>query len=379
MTGTTVPLRRGDWLLPAALAAASVAEVLTVDAVPRAAVPVLLLTCGLLVGRRRRPLVFATAAGLVLLVLSSRAGLPDDTLTVPLVLLFVACYSLGRHVASWWGAAAVLGLNLALHWSRGFVIPPLDDWLWAGTLIFGPYVAGRLVLGHARTSQALEAQAHQLVLEQRQVAERAVADERRRIARELHDVIAHSLSVMVVQAGAAREVLDTDRSTVARALEEIQRAGRSALDETGRLLGLLRKEAGPERAPQPVAGDLPDLVDGFRSSGLDARLSVQGATEGLPAGIDLSVYRIVEESLTNALKHAPGSSVEVRYRRDPGQVEVHVTSTAGVGVTSRLSSSGRGLAGMRERVTVFGGSFSAAPTGTGTFVVDARFPLPEPA
>ncbi len=373
-----MPLRRGDWLVPAALATAAVAEVFTVDDLPRGvAIGTAVVACLVLVGRRRYALVCATAAWLVLL---SRTwlGLPDDDrLSAPLLILFLACFALGRHVASLWGLAGIAVINLTLHLSAGATVPKLDDLLWAGVLTLGPYVFGRLVLAHARANATLADQARRLVEEQRHVAERAVADERRRIARELHDVIAHSLSVMVVQAGAAREVLDTDRATVEGALEEIQRAGRSALGETGRLLGLLREEVDSELVPQPAACDLPRLVEAFRTSGLDVKLAMEGPTDALPAGVDLSVFRIVEEGLTNALKHAPGGTVHVRYRRGPDRVDVDLASTS-VGVARQLASNGHGLVGMRERVAVFGGSFTATPTDDGGFLVSARLPVPDP-
>jgi signal transduction histidine kinase len=372
-------VQRADWLPPALLAAAATAEVLTVDSVARApAIGTALLACALLVWRRRYPLVAATAAGLVLLVVSTRLGVPDDALTMPLLILFAVCFSLGRYVPSWWGAAAVAGLNLSLHWSDGVVVPPLEDVLWAGTLFFAPYGIGRLVLAHARQGDRLADQARQLVVEQRHVAERAVADERRRIARELHDVIAHSISVMVVQAGAARELLGRDEAGVAASLDEIQRSGRAALGETGRLLGLLREEPATDVEPQPSAVDIPRLVEGFRGSGLDVVLDLDGSTDGLPAGLALSLYRIVEEGLTNALKHTPGTRVAVHYRRTPDRVEVELTSAASR-EASRLPSGGHGLVGMRERAAVFGGSVTAGPTADGGFLVSARLPLGEPA
>jgi len=182
---------------------------------------------------------------------------------------------------------------------------------------------------------------------------------------------------MVVQAGAASEVLDSDRATVERALDEIQRAGRAALGETGHLLGLLRQEADSELTPQPTACDLPRLVDTFRGSGLDVELVMEGPTDALPAGVDLSVFRIVEEGLTNALKHAPDGTVRVRYHREPDRVNVDVASTS-AGAARQLASSGHGLVGMRERVAVFGGSFTAAPTDEGGYLVSARLPVTGP-
>jgi len=322
-------------------------------------------------------MVLATTAGLVLL-LSTYIGVPDDPLTMPLLIMFAACFSLGRYVGSWWGAAGVAVLNLTLHWSHGFTIPPLGDWLWGGVLTFGPYVFGRLVLRHARLNELLADQARQLVEEQRHVADRAMAAERRRIARELHDVIAHSISVMVVQAGAARDLLDSNPERVGRALDEIQRSGRCALGETGRLLGLLREEVGDDLDPQPTAADLPRLVESFVDAGLQVSLTMAGPTEGLPAGVDLSVFRIVEEGLTNALKHAPGSAVAVTYSRGAHGVQIELANATSDGSRAMVSS-GHGLVGMRERVAVFGGSLDAAPTHDGGFTVRALLPVQEQA
>lgn len=378
MTGLWVPLERGDWLPPTALALAAVAEILTFDEIPQGVSAVtMVIACALLIGRRHHALVLATASGLVL-VLSAHLGVPDDPLTMPLLILFACCFALGRYVDSLWGAAGVVALDLTLHWSYGFTVPPLGDWLWAGVLTFGPYVFGRLVLRHARLNELLAIQARQLVEEQRRVADRAVAAERRRIARELHDVIAHSLSVMVVQAGAARDLLDTDPDRVGPALDEIQRAGRSALGETGRLLGLLREDAGGDLDPQPTAADLPRLVESFGVAGLHVTLTMTGPTEGLPAGVDLSVFRIVEEGLTNALKHAPGSAVAVTYSRGAHGVQVDLANATSNG-SREMVSSGQGLVGMRERVAVFGGSLDAAPTLDGGFTVRALLPVPEQA
>ena len=379
MEGIRPGLTRSDWLLPAALALLGVAEVFTVDGLPRlAGVVSVVVPCLLLVGRRRFPLVCATSAALTM-VLGEVIGVPEEALTTPLLMLFTACFALGRHVPEWWrGAVAVGVVDLVVHgWEVGLP-PPLPDVLWVAALTYGPWFFGRLVLVHAQQSTQLAEQARQLVEEQRHVAERAVADERRRIARELHDVIAHSISVMVVQAGAARELLGRDDAAVGASLDEIQRSGRAALGETGRLLGLLREPEESEVEPQPCAGDIPRLVDGFRSAGLDVRLVMDCSTDGLPAGLDLSLYRIVEEGLTNALKHTPGARVEVCYRRSADRVDVELASTSGGG-SPRLPAGGRGLVGMRERVAVFGGSLSAGPTADGGFLVSARLPLGEPA
>lgn len=366
-------LTRADVLLPAVLAAAASIEVLVADVNRPVALVSTLLAGILLLGRRRWPIVAGVAACLVL-ILRTELGVPEDELVVPVAILFTGFYALGRYTGLAPGLAALGLVNVAVHVSERAEAPSLADAVWVLTISGGPWLAGRLILAHSRRGEALTAQARQLVLEQRQLGERLVADERRRIARELHDIIAHSLSVMVVQAGAAADVLRRDPDTAARALEEIQRAGRSALDETGRLLHLLREDADSQVGPQPAAADLPGLVEVFRSAGLDVDLVVDGSTAGLPAGVDLSVFRIVQEGLTNVLKHAPRSRVVVTLHRAPGGVNVELCN-ADARAAGEAVPSGRGLIGMRERVAVFGGDLDAGPTGDGGYRVHAHLPL----
>ena len=174
-------------------------------------------------------------------------------------------------------------VDLAVHESDGLEVPGAQDVLWVLTLTAGPWLAGRLVAAHERRGEELTRQAHQLLVEQRQLSERVVADERRRLARELHDIIAHSLSVMVVQAGAASDLLRRDPDAAQRALTEIQRAGRSALGETGRLLHLLREDADARagRSPPPATSRT-----WSRSSVL--RVSTSGlSSKGRPTGCPL--------------------------------------------------------------------------------------------
>jgi signal transduction histidine kinase len=376
-------LTRTDVLLPLALVLAGAGEALVADVNRSVAVGTTVAVGVLLCGRRRWPVVCAVGACLVL-VGRTGLGVPEDELVVPLALIFTACFALGRYADLVGGVAGLLVVDLAVHESERLQLPSAQDVLWVLTLTAGPWLAGRLVGAHVRRGEELARQAHQLVVEQAQLSERLVADERRRLARELHDIIAHSLSVMVVQAGAASDLLRRDPDATARALAEIQQAGRSALDETGRLLHLLREDADSEIGPQPAAGDLPGLVESYRSAGLDVRLVIEGSTDGLPAGVDLSIFRIVQEGLTNALKHAPRSPAVVMVRRDPGGVDIELHTTDGRGVELHTTegrgvepvSSGRGLVGMRERVAVFGGALDAGPTDDGGFRVHARLPLP---
>ncbi len=374
---TGAPPSRTDLVLPAVLSVLGVAEVLLAD-VPRVlAAGTIVLACTLLVGRRRLPATLATAACLVI-VLQGWLGIDDEDLVIPLAIIFAGCYALGRHADTIPSVLGLVILDAAVHVESQWTLPAAQDVLWVGLLTAGPWLFGRLVRSHARANEELAAQGRRLVEEQRELAQRAVADERRRIARELHDVIAHSLSVMVVQAGAAASALRTDPDTTERGLEEVQRAGRSALAETARLLHLLRDTEEDDLAPQPSAAQLPELVDVFRAAGLDVDLVLDGSTGGLPAGVDLSVYRIVQEGLTNVLKHAPGTAVRVGYHRRPDGVDIDLRSGRGRSQLD-IASTGRGLVGMRERVAVLGGDLDASTTDDGGYVVRAQLPLDAPA
>jgi signal transduction histidine kinase len=204
----------------------------------------------------------------------------------------------------------------------------------------------------------------------------AAADEKARIARELHDVIAHSVSVIVVQAGAAGDVFDTHPDQARTALQAIESTGREALTELRRLLGAVvpgDAEAASALAPQPGLGRLDELAGQVRAAGLDVSVTVDGLPPALPTGIDLSAYRIVQEALTNTLRHARASAVEVTIRGRSGAVEIDVVDD---GRPSRTSDgAGFGIIGMRERAAVLGGTLEAGPTAHGGFRVHARLPL----
>lgn len=210
--------------------------------------------------------------------------------------------------------------------------------------------------------------------EKEQTALRAVAEERMRIARELHDVVAHSMSAVTVQAGMARLVIDEDPGLAKRSLESIERAGQEAMDEMRRLLHVLRSDngSGASRAPTPRLSDLASLIDQAREAGTSVDLAVSGIERALPPGIELAAYRVVQEALTNIRKHAPGSDAKVRIDYTPEAITVQVDSTlppnAGAGPP------GHGLAGMRERIALYEGELEAAPQSNGTFRVKARFP-----
>jgi len=208
--------------------------------------------------------------------------------------------------------------------------------------------------------------------EQQALTEAAARQERQRIARELHDIISHGLGVVVLQAGAAEQVLDQDPGKAREAMQLIRATGQEAITELGTLVALIRDEQPPGRDPQPTLRDVERLAATTRSAGLAVTVQTDGQPRDLPASVELNAYRVIQEGLTNALKHAPGSTVQVVLRYHPGGLDVEVrddgTDTAG-GPGSR-----RGLAGLRERAAVFGGQFEAGRDPQGGWKVRASFP-----
>jgi signal transduction histidine kinase len=198
--------------------------------------------------------------------------------------------------------------------------------------------------------------------------------EQARIARELHDVVAHCVSVMVIQAGAAEDLLDRDPRAAREPLQAVQRTGQQAVAELGHLLGLLRSDTQPgDLLPQPGVAQLPELVAQVRGAGLTVTFDVVGIARDVPPGIDVALYRLAQEALTNVLKHARGAraSVVLRYDEDAVALSVHDEGRAAV----TPSGQGHGLIGMRERVALYGGTLAAGPRdGTG-WAVDAVLPL----
>jgi len=205
-------------------------------------------------------------------------------------------------------------------------------------------------------------------------AREAIVEERARIARELHDVIAHHVSMIVLQAGAERRVLDSANTSTREVLETVERTGRSALTEMRRLLGMLRGDANEPLTPQPGLTDVSILVDQLREAGLPVELHVEGERRELPVGLELSAYRIVQEALTNALKHAgeARASVDIRYGTDSLELEI---ADDGSGATTPVSSGGHGLVGMRERVALYGGHLDAGRRPSGGFAVRVLLPI----
>jgi signal transduction histidine kinase len=230
------------------------------------------------------------------------------------------------------------------------------------------------------------ARLHQAEAEHLEVTQRAVEEERARIAAELHDVVTHNVSVMVVQAGAGRRVLDRSPGDAREAMLAIEASGRTAMTELRHLLGLLAPPAGPEPdapgdqgalRPQPGLDEVPALAAGVRAAGLPVELSVTGTKRGLPPGADLAAYRVVQEALTNVIKHAAGARAKVRIEYRAHDLVIDVSNGAG-GSAASAGGSGRGLIGLRERIAIYGGSLDVGPRAGGGWRVRATIPL-EPA
>jgi signal transduction histidine kinase len=234
--------------------------------------------------------------------------------------------------------------------------------------VIGDYIRGRrdflteLIARHRSESEALRRQ--------------AVDEERLRIARELHDVVAHNVSVMAIQAGAARVAVKADGDD-RKALQSIETTARDTLAELNRLLGVLRKDPGqPEMSPQPDLDQLDALLRTAREAGLEVDLKVTGEQRPLPAALGLTAYRIVQEAITNALRHAHASTLEVRVGYLPDALELTIRDNGkGVSEEAVKASTGHGLIGMRERVAMFGGKLEAGSSDLGGFIVRSRLPL----
>jgi signal transduction histidine kinase len=271
--------------------------------------------------------------------------------------------------------------GLALAWGViGLVVAQDPQERLTGSLVAGLVATACWLVGlgwfrRSAYAAALRERAERAERERETAARAAVTEERARIARELHDVVAHSVSVMVLQTGAVRRLLGDDQVREREALGTVERTGREALLELRRLLGVLRTpDERVELAPQPGLSELPALVTRTESAGLPVALRIEGEPPPLPLGVDLSAYRIVQEALTNALKHAGPARAEIAIRYRPDAVEIEV-SDDGRG-SAAANGEGHGLVGMRERVTLYGGELSAGAREGGGYTVRARLPIP---
>jgi signal transduction histidine kinase len=333
--------------------------------------------------RRRFPfaapaLVFVGLAGVSL---ASPAGVAEGT-TFAMLGLVLACWAAGAQRD---GQQALAGTALGLAAfavivpARRGPTPALEvgdaeveivSWL---VIAIGLPLAAFALRRREERAIALEAEAARLTREREERARAAVAAERARIARDLHDVIAHSVSVMTVQGGAARLLLEQDAQRAREPLLVVEETGHQAMAEMRRLLGIVHADAdAPALAPQPDLADLGALATQMRRAGLPVELAVHGAPEALAPGVELAGYRIVQEALTNTLKHAGPARARVTVRYEPEALTLEVVDD-GLGAP-RLDGGGHGLVGMRERAALYGGELAAGPRAEGGFAVRARLP-----
>jgi len=267
------------------------------------------------------------------------------------------------------GGAAILVYNIPGHSVDELVLVPIEFAI--------SWVAGFAVRERAEQAEAAELRASQAEQERDVAARIAVAEERARIARELHDIVAHAVSVMVLQVGAVRHRLPAARSEDRDALTGVEQVGREALAEMRHLLDAMRDDGEDlELGPQPGLDRLDALLQEVGRTGLPVRLHMDGNPLELPRGIDISAYRIVQEALTNVLKHSGASQAEVGVEYTPDQLRIEVRDN-GRGAAARNGGSGHGLIGIRERVKLYGGEMSTGSANGGGFVLSARLPLTE--
>jgi signal transduction histidine kinase len=320
-----------------------------------------------LIWRRQAPAgVLALLITVLLVRVLALTGQEDSTFPFPSLL--VATFSVALHArrpaVAIGGGVATLAAMLALYPLGYYGAPEIGQLFILGFFVTGAWVAGWLV--RVRVAQAQSARDEGEVR-----AAAAVTAERERIARELHDVVAHSLSIVAVQAGAAEELIDLDPRSARQHIAAARCTAREALTEMRHVLDVLRDDREPELTPQPTLERLADLIDEVRAAGLPVTLEIDGDRGEVPPGVDLAAFRIVQEALTNVRRHAPGATTDVRVGYQDNRIEVAVRNAGGA--TTAAPGSGRGLIGMRERARLYGGTVTAEPVADG-FAVHARLP-----
>jgi signal transduction histidine kinase len=299
-----------------------------------------------------------------------------EPLQVPLVAVLFMAYAMGAYTTGTAAIAAplILGIGMVII-VTSFDQQVFTDFIFPTAFVLVAWLAGRGLRTRARLTEELhEAAAQAREAHELRVA-RAAAEERRRIAREMHDVVAHSVSVMVVQAGGARRILERDPRRAVEAAAHIEDVGRAALTEMRRLLGVMHHgEEETGRAPQPTLRELDGLIERSRAAGLPVTLAIEGTPKPLPPGKDLAAYRVVQEALTNAIKHAGAAPTSVTVRWEPACLELEIVDR-GPSAMNGSNGSGHGLVGMEERMRLYDGSLRAGPATGGGFEVVARLPL----
>ncbi|MEU2624903.1 histidine kinase [Streptomyces sp. NPDC007157] len=329
--------------------------------------------------RRRYPLA------VLWIVLAANAVTPGDVTRLTFYACVIAAYSAaayGRYQAA---ARASLALAVLLSLTIGRSVPhtpfgvePTVPTQYVPLFISAPLVLATLGL-RTWKARAEESRDRLAELERRRAEEtrRAVEHERARIARELHDVVTHNVSVMVIQAGAARKIMDSSPEQAREALRAVEAGGRTAMGELRQVMGLLTMDD-PGTAvldPQPGLDRLGPLIDRTRDTGTPVELTVSGTVRPLPGGVELTAYRVVQEALTNTLKHAAGSKASVRVEYGAAELRVEVTDSGGTRGPGAATGNGRGLIGLRERLAVHDGTLSNGPRPLGGYRVRALIPL----
>jgi signal transduction histidine kinase len=367
--------------LALALFAIKVTFVLTGTLMSGGVTPMALVTAAVLT----LPLAWRRRAPLTVAVIVAAAIAGDDLVAGwnAAVLSFdcsiIAAYSAGANAAQRHAAAALAALTAANIVDAMGAPGNLAGNLALGIVVFSlvPWLVGQALRRERRRTSQLEELAASLAAERDRHADLAVAAERGRIARELHDIVGHAISVIAVQADAAARLLPHDPSRVAGPLETIQTTSRGALAEMRRLVGLLRVTDAAELEPAPGLADLEQLADEARRSGLPVTVDLIGESRPLPATLDLAAYRIVQEGLTNVRKHARDAEAKVTVSYSPASLGIEVHDNGGGNGTP--TGTGYGLIGIKERVALLGGELESGPAAGGGFTLRATLPLEEPA
>ena len=329
--------------------------------------------------RRLAPLQAITISVLVSVPYVLAYGAGNSLASAVTLLLLV--YSVGRHlVGRRLLAGTAMGLLMIVELGIGGRLVVFEDWVYVLLIYGAALVFGAALRVQTERSIELAVAADRAQREQEATAQTAVNEERARIARELHDVVAHNVGLMVLQAGGARSVLGTDPERTRAALAQVEETGRQTLAEMRHLVGILRVDESATRHPLPRLERLPALVDEARAAGLTVDLEVEGRVVELPAGLELAAYRIIQEALTNVRKHAPAARAQVLLSYEPDRLRIMVADDGGssgaVGDTTRTPSDpGHGLIGMRERVQLYDGRMQAGSLPGGGFRVEATLPL----
>ena len=370
---------RVDLLLAAALLVEGLLEVafLLPDETPRDGLVAVLVAglAGCVAIRRRAPIVSALVGMLLFLAFPAAGDEYTENLVSPFFVALLLVYGIGRHLEgrAVWAVTACAAVLMSAFTAIEQSDDAVGNYIVSiGALVVAPVLIGRVIRSRAQLNQALREKAERLEHERADRAAVAALEERTRIAGELHDVVAHALSAMVVQASGARRLAERDPARAADAFKTVETSGRETLTEIRRLLGVLRREDEEiALAPQPSLRHVGSLVRRLEAAGLPVEVGVEGEARELPIGVDLTAYRVVQEALGGALEHGHAGRARVKLRYGPDQVELEVADDGG--------APERPLLGIRERVALSGGRLQAGARRDGGHVVRAQLPLGGPA